>query len=189
MRIDMMEVGGAAVLAGAINGQKGFARLVERVGPEPAAPTPLFLDFAAVDVASASYLRESVISFRDYIRKTKPRYYPVVANAKDAVKDDLRELTKAGRDVVMTCRLDRRGRISNPAPLGVLEPKQQMTFDLVRKYGETDATQLMEEYGKSEDTKSTTAWNNRLAGLANLGLVIVESHGRVKRYRPLFKGV
>ncbi len=189
MRIDMAEIGGTPVLAGAINGQKGFTRLIECVGAEPDTPTPLFLDFGAVDVASVSYLRESVIAFRDYIRRTKPMYYPVIANANDAVKDDLRELTKAERDVVMTCRLDRRGKASDPAPLGAMDPKQKMTFDLVHKYGETDAARLMEKYGDAEETTTTTAWNNRLAGLANLGLVIVESHGRAKRYRPLLEGV
>lgn len=174
------------MLAGAINGQKAFARLVEHVGQEPSVPTPLFLDFEKVTVASVSYLRESVIAFRDYIRKAKPNYYPVLANVNDAVRDDLRELTRAARDVVMTCRLDPACNASDPAPVGVLEPKQQMTFDLVRKYGETDATRLMTKHGGNE---GTTAWNNRLAGLASIGLVIVESHGRGKRYRSLFEGV
>lgn len=187
MRIDMAEIGGNAVLAGALPGQKGLARLIERVGAEPDAPTLLFLDFDDVDVATVSYLRESVLAFRDYVRQNKPKYYPIIANANDEVRDDLRELMDAKRDVVMTCRLDDTGNVADAAPLGSLDPKQQVTFDLVRRHGQASAVQLMQTYGEAEKT-GVTAWNNRLSGLAGLGLVIVESDGRAKRYRPLFGG-
>jgi len=43
----------------------------------------------------------------------------------------------------------------------------------------------MREHGESEGVKQT-AWNNRLAALAGLGLVVELSQGRAKRYRPLF---
>ena len=36
----------------------------------------------------------------------------------------------------------------------------------------------------SEDV-GQTAWNNRLASLSRLGLLMEMSHGRAKRYRPL----
>jgi hypothetical protein len=44
----------------------------------------------------------------------------------------------------------------------------------------------MRDYGESEKTKVQTAWNNRLASLAGLGLVVELSQGRAKRYRSLF---
>ncbi len=73
-------------------------------------------------------------------------------------------------------------------PLGELDPKQRLTFDLVHERGETDAGALMRDFGESEGVKHTTAWNNRLASLAALGLIIEQSQGRSKRYRPLFEG-
>lgn len=187
MNIDMWEVGGSTVLAGAINGQQTLLRLIGVLKEEPPKPTLLFLDFRSVEVATASHLRESALAFRDYVRAEKPVYYPVIANANAAVRDDLRELMKSRRDVIMSCRL-RDGAVSEPFPIGELEPKQQLTFDLVGKHGEVDAAQLMRRYGDSEGTKRATAWNNRLNSLAQLGMVIEESRGRAKRYRPLFEG-
>jgi hypothetical protein len=86
----------------------------------------------------------------------------------------------------MVCSLDKSGRVHNQRLLGELDPKQRITFELVQKRGETDAGELMRAYGEKEKTKVQTAWNNRLASLAGLGLVIELSQGRTKRYRSLF---
>jgi hypothetical protein len=85
----------------------------------------------------------------------------------------------------MLCTLDGGGRVHQPKLVGDLDPKQRITFDLVQKCRETDASQLMRDYGESEGVQQT-AWNNRLAGLANLGLIVELSQGRARRYRPLF---
>lgn len=188
MRIDMQEIGGSAVLAGALRGQQALTRLITAIGTDGAQPELLFFDFADVEVATASYLRESVLACRDFVRSHRPSYYPVIANAGDEIRDELLVLMKARREVVMTCRLDKRDRVSNVALLGELDPAQKTTLELVSKHGETDASALMETYGAREGTTRTTAWNNRLASLAALGLVIEESRGRAKRYRPLFQG-
>lgn len=188
MRISLSNLGGTPVLAGAVRGQQLYLRLVEKLFAEPAGPEVLFLDFDAVEVATASFLRESVLAIRDYVRDKKPMLYPVVANANDAVREELLEVLKFRREVIMSCLLDETGRVTRPAPIGEMEPKQQLTFDLVHSYGETDAAELMRDHGDTEGTKHTTAWNNRLASLAVLGLVIEESRGRAKRYRPLFEG-
>ena len=50
----------------------------------------------------------------------------------------------------------------------------------------TDAAQLMREHGETENVKQT-AWNNRLAALTSLGLVVELSAGRAKKYRALFE--
>ena len=78
------------------------------------------------------------------------------------------------------------GQPHQPRIVGELDPKQKLTFDLVRQLRETDAAELMRDHGESEKTTVQTAWNNRLASLANLGLVVEMSQGRSKRYRPLF---
>lgn len=188
MRIPMRELGGAEVLAGAPNGQKLLVKLMERTGKESAAPEPVFLDFAGVKVATASFLRESAVAFRDTVRNRRSNFYPVIANANDVVIEELRIVVAQHGDVLLLCTLDRNNQVREPRLVGDLDPKQRVTFNLVRERGETDAAQLMRDHGKGEGVKQT-AWNNRLAALANLGLVVELSEGRAKRYRPLFTEV
>jgi hypothetical protein len=142
-----------------------------------------------VIAATASYLRESVGSFREMIRGRDSLYYPVIANPNEAVHDELLELSRGRGDVFLACKLAEDGSISAAALLGELEEKQQMTFRLVQDHGETDAGELMRKYGEREKVRHATAWNNRLSALASLGLVIETRQGRLKRYRPLLKGM
>jgi hypothetical protein len=179
---------GATVLSGALRGHDLLAQLLRATAAEPTLPQPVFLDFIGIDVATASFLRESVLAFRDIVRGRRSVIYPVVANASDAVKEELDELVKSRGGILMTCQLADDGAVSNPGLIGQLDRKQQLTFDLVRQRGETDAMELMRESGGSEDVGST-AWNNRLSSLAALGLVIEMSFGRTKRYKPLLQGL
>ncbi|MGO4565882.1 hypothetical protein AB4Z52_12605 [Rhizobium sp. 2YAF20] len=188
MKIDLLKIGGSPVLAGALNGRTMLGRLLEATATEGTAPEPVFLDFSGIEVATASFLRESVLAFRDIVRGRRSHYYPVVANPGELLQDELIEVLKPRGGVLMTCTLADDGTVTDPTPLGELDPKQRMTFDLVLQRGETDAGALMRDYGESEGVKHTTAWNNRLASLAALGLVIEQSQGRAKRYRPLFEG-
>jgi hypothetical protein len=84
----------------------------------------------------------------------------------------------------MTCEVSDDGVVTSTAPIGNLDPKQKITFDVVSQRGETDAGELMRENG--EGLKHATAWNNRLSSLAAMGLIVEISRGRSKRYRPLF---
>lgn len=177
--------GNCGVLAGALNGRKAFLKLVELTSHEPGQPEPLYLDFEEVDVATASYLRESVLAFRDNIRRRRSNWYPIVANAKDGVTEELKVLIDNHGNALMLCELDDEEKPLQARLLGDLDPKQRVTFDLVRKHGETDAAALMKQHGEKENLRAPTAWNNRLAVLANLGLIIEISQGRSKRYRPL----
>lgn len=188
MKICMMEITGSEVLAGALNGRAALNRLLAETTAEPDGPELVFLDFSRVEVATASFLRESVLAFRDIVRGRRSSLYPVIANSNEAVRDELMELLQPRGDVLMACVLADDGAVLEAAPMGDLDPKQRVTFDLVREHGETDAGALMRRYGKSEGLKHTTAWNNRLASLAALGLVVELSQGRAKRYRRLFGG-
>jgi len=185
MRIHMSKLGNADVLAGAANGRKVFEKLLESTEKEPAAPEPLFLDFAGVNVATASFLRETVLAYRDAVRRRRSNFYTVIANANQVVEEELKILVSTDGDVLMLCLLDENELPHEPRLLGKLDPKQRLTFDLVQKRGMTDAAELMREHGKGENIQKT-AWNNRLAALAGLGLVVELSEGRTKRYRPLF---
>jgi hypothetical protein len=188
-RVRIADVATGPVLSGALRGQDLLAKLLPEVAVEPTLPQPLFLDFTGIDAATASFLRESVLAFRDIVRGRRSTIYPVIANATESVWEDLTELVKSRGGVLLTCQLAQDGTVSDPKLIGDLDPKQQLTFDLVRQRGETDAVELMRECGANEPVGST-AWNNRLASLVSLGLVIEEmSSGRTKRYRPLLQGV
>jgi hypothetical protein len=161
--------------------------LLAAAAVEPASPEPFLLDFSQVEVATASFLRESILIFRDSIRAQKSNFYPVVANASEPVLEELMVLIRAGGGVLMSCRLRHNGEITDGKLIGQLEPKQRMTFELVQLHGETDAAELMREYGGGEGTTRTTAWNNRLSALASLGLIVEVAHGRARRYKPLIE--
>jgi hypothetical protein len=188
-RVSISQVApGSPILSGALRGQDLLARLLREIALEPTSPEALFLDFTGIEVATASFLRESVLSFRDIVRGRRSMIYPVIVNANDAVREDLTELVKSRGGVLLTCQLADDGTVSDSRLIGDLDPKQQLTFDLVRQRGETDAGELMRECGTKE-TVGSTAWNNRLSSLVALGLIIELSYGRTKRYKPLLQGV
>src|SRR5580658_7310564 len=121
MRIHMRKLGNAGVLAGAINGRRVQAKLLELTDKEPAVPEPVFLDFTGVDVATASFLRETVLDYRDAIRRRRSNFYPVVANANQVVEDELKVLVASDADVLMLCLLDENDQPQQPRLLGKLD--------------------------------------------------------------------
>lgn len=184
MRLDLREIGQTDVLAGADNGRSVLVRLLEATRSEPTEPEPLFLDFSRINVATASFLRESVLALRDIARSRRSNLYPVIANPNGTVRDELVVLADARGLVLMTCVLDEHENVASTSTIGSLDPKQKMTFEIVSEYGETDAGELMRK--NDDGLRHTTAWNNRLSSLASMGLIMEISRGRSKRYRPLF---
>ena len=184
MHIRMRDLVAKDVLAGALTGRRFLGVLLERIAGKTVEPEPVYLDFKGVEVATASFLRECILEFRDIVRRRWTNYYPIIANASDSVTEELSILVVAQRDVLVLCSLSEDGNPSSPRLVGNLEPKQRITFDLVKNLGETDAGELMRTSNGSEDV-GQTAWNNRLASLSRLGLLMEMSHGRAKRYRPL----
>ncbi|MBC2773380.1 hypothetical protein H6M51_10925 [Rhizobium sp. AQ_MP] len=181
----MIEISDSPVLAGAVNGKIAFADMIRRLPQTQAQPQPLFLDFSGIDVATASYLRESVFALKDYLRARNSSYYPVVANALSEVWDEVSVIASAKNDVIVACEVGDSDDVQNIELIGNLDPKQQMTFEMVLKFGEVDANFLMKNFGDAERTKNTTAWNNRLANLAARGVVREHSRGRSKFYTPV----
>ena len=167
--------GGKKALGGAVEGRRDLGRLLEAIGGEPGSPEPLFVDWEGIELATASYQRETIGALQGLIRGRRSHHYLVVANASDAVREDLELLARSGGLVFLTCRLDASGKTSKVHMVGALDVKAQATFDLVRARGETDA-------------KEHTAWNNRLAGLVQLGLIAEYTVGKAKRYRPVLGG-
>tara|TARA_R110002074_G_scaffold158732_1_gene315962 strand:- start:2473 stop:3033 length:561 start_codon:yes stop_codon:yes gene_type:complete len=183
----MVHPGIEPVLSGAINGKTAFATMVKTIDLEPSEPTALYLDFLEVGVATASYLRESVFALKAYLRNVGSNFYPVAANANESVYDELLTIANARNDAIISCSLSVQGAVSDISLIGQLDPKQQMTFALVNELGKADAGSLMQQYGEEEQVTSTTAWNNRLAGLAARGLILEFTRGRSKYYRPVLE--
>ena len=185
MRLSILEIAGDPIAAGAIRGKSAFANLILALPGNTREPSPLFLDFVAIEVATASFLRESVFALKDYLRATNSTFYVVVANPNQEVWDELSVIAHSKSDAIIACKLDVDDVSSCPDIIGSLDSKQQLTYDLVMKMGNVDANLLMERYGESEGLKAPTAWNNRLASLASKGIIREYTKGRSKYYRPL----
>ena len=183
-RIQLVQFDQGVGLAGSLMGQQILGQLIA-AAPRPSVPTLYFLDFHAVAIATASFVRACVLGFRDYARQQNPNLYPVVANAPDAVIEDLEIVLGARGDAIAACRLSPDGTASEAKVLGQLEAKQQQTLTAVQLLGETDATSLFKKYGKKDSVTSSTAWNNRLVALTAKGLLIEISRGRGKSYRSV----
>ena len=189
MKLNIREMSNASVLSGAVNGKRLFGSMIAEASPEPEEPTPLFLDFSGIDIATASFLRESAVALKAYMRATSSKFYPVLANLAAETREEVAVLMDARNDAILVCSIDEDETVKDVEMIGQLDPKQEMTFRLVQKMTTADAGSLMQEFGEAEKTKSTTAWNNRLNGLVQRGLVREYSKGRSKFYRPLIEEV
>ena len=188
--ISIKDVAGQeTILTGASAGKAGALAVIEKAGSEPQEPCPLLLDYSAIDIATASYVRESVYALKSYLRNSGSKFYPVVANANEKVREELAVIADARNDVLLAVETDASGAVTRQIIIGSLDPKQAMTFERVTELKRTDAGTLMERFGSEEKTTSTTAWNNRLAALVARGLILEYTRGRAKFYQPLFTEV
>ena len=64
------------VLAGRLDGKRTFVRVLDEI-PAITEPTLVVLDFGGVDVATSSFLSESVIPLRDHLRLRRPPAFVV----------------------------------------------------------------------------------------------------------------
>lgn len=189
IRIDIHDVGGQPVLSGAADGKAGFLVIFEKARSEPPEPSPLLLDFARVEVATASYLREAIFALKNYLRTSGSKFYPVIANANATVREELAVIADARKDPILAVETSISGEISNQVIIGTLDPKQATTFARVTELRRTTAGELKEKFGSEEGVTAPTVWNNRLAALASQGLILEYTQGRAKFYMPLFAEV
>jgi hypothetical protein len=174
-----------SILTGAQAGRRLFATLVANARA-PAEPEPAFLDFFGISVATSSFLRESVIAFRDYARSMLSTLYPVIANAADPVAEELAFFLRHRADALWACDLDKHGAPVNARLLGELDEVQRATFDRVLHLGSTSAPALAAQSG-GESGVGPTAWNNRLSNLAARGLLIERRGGKTKTFAPVLE--
>lgn len=187
MLLKIKALAGDTILTGALAGRRLFGQLIANA-PEPSEPEPVFLDFAGIKVATASFLRESVIAFRDYARSTLPNLYPVVANADEAVDEELTFFLRHRSDALWACDLGKGGVPQRARLLGELDDVQRETFDQVLKLGAASAPSLAAAGGR-ESGIGPTAWNNRLSNLATRGLLIERRGGKVKTFAPVLEAI
>jgi hypothetical protein len=173
------------VLAGSIDGQKAFTDLLRKT-PMPSKPEVCFLDFAGIEVATTSFLRDSIVAYRNHARSTWPMIYPVCANLVSRVKEELDSFLKSRSDVFVICMRDIAGRVSDPRLIGQIDGKQGIALRGVLDLGESDATGLRQHI---DEDVAATAWNNRLSALTAKGILMEVSSGRNKRYRPVLEGL
>ncbi|MGK9233399.1 STAS-like domain-containing protein [Inquilinus limosus] len=172
------------MLSGGIPGRKLLAALIA-VTPPADEPSPVFLDFAGIEVATSSFLREAVIGFRDYTRQSLSNVYPVAANLTLAVLEELEFFLRARNDVFWVCDLDAADNVTAAHLLGDLEPAQRTTFDAVLELGAVTAPELAARF--PDQRIGPTAWNNRLSGLAAKGLLVERRIGKAKSFSPLLE--
>jgi hypothetical protein len=162
--------GGQTVLSGANPGRKLLSALIAAT-PSSEVPTAAFLDFARIEVATASFLREAVIGFRDYARQSLRNVYPVVANLPPAVAEELEFFVRARGDVLWSCELDAGDTVVSARLIGEL--------------GAITAPELAARF--ADQRIGPTAWNNRLSALASKGLLVERKQGKSKSFSPLME--
>jgi hypothetical protein len=183
--IELKSLFGADVLAGASKGMADLAKLVALL-PLGNIPVIVALDFAEIKVATASYLRELVIGFRNYCANNRIDIYPVVTNANAVVLEELYALMSSLRDAVVTCVSNSRGQLGGGKVIGLLDEKERDTLNAVLSSPGTDAIALNEAF-KSSDKVSPNAWSNRLAALVEKRILVEQREGRRKRYTPVLE--
>jgi hypothetical protein len=189
IEISILELGGGLeVLSGQPRGQMLLGKLIAAVSPQENF-TVVFLNFKGVNVATASFLRSAILAFRDHCVRAKLNLYPVLANMNDDIGGDLKLVLESRADAFVVCELGLDGVVSAVRLIGSLDDIQQLTFEAVRRNGEADATTLKDVHDKEKGTEGigVTGWNNRLASLAEKGLVVEVKRGRTKLYRPVLE--
>ncbi len=179
--LDIKDLAGKQVLGGSIPGRQLFAKLISRVASGPS-PGACFLDFARIQLATGSYLRESVLAFQRWGIDRKLSLFAVLANANSDILEELEFVLADCGGAIWVCTLKRDGRISNCRVIGKFDEIQRQTFELVRTRGEVDAPTLARETINGRRVNQT-AWNNRLAALGSRGLLTVRQNNKTKIYR------
>ncbi|HUG92532.1 MAG TPA: hypothetical protein VML55_16960 [Planctomycetaceae bacterium] len=183
--LGLHELAGQEVLGGAVQGERLFADLFARANPADA--QLIVLDFAGIQLATSSFLRESVMAFRSVCSVRHPRSPVIIANANAAVVEELEEILLRQRDAMAICHLPPKGEPHQPRVIGELEPAQATTLRAVLDMGQSDAMGLARRF-KERGTRPTK-WNNRLTALQKRGILVEEQVGRRKVYRPVLKGL
>ncbi len=175
---------GRADLLGVAAGRAALSKLLEAADALPSVHWAL-LDFAGVQMVTASAARESVLRLIEHLADRKTLAVLVGMNAE--TRDEIEFAAQAGRQVVVAA-----SAVGKDGPLGLkllgpVDEKVKETLLLVAKLGETDARSANAAYVGG--SVGATAWNNRLAALAEVRLLTERKVGKTKYYSLTLKGL
>jgi hypothetical protein len=180
MIVEIKKLVGKQVLGGSIPGRQLFGKLVSHVASGPNSEA-CFLDFAKIQLATGSYLREGVLAFQKWGIDRNPSLFAVVANANSEILEELEFVLADCGGAIWICTVE-KGQIGHCRAIGKFDDIQLQTFELVRTRGEVDAPSLARETINGLRVNQT-AWNNRLASLASRGLLMERQQNKTKIYR------
>ena len=146
-------------------------------------PGLFVIDFAQIDVATSSFVREAVVIFRNLTRAQRADLYPVVANLNAEVEEELTSVLLQMGDAIWLFDLSKMD-VTGHRLLGKIDPKLRETLDLIENGAGYDAATRWKTTNSTESV-GVTAWNNRLANLAKQGLAFESKVGKQKYYHPL----
>jgi hypothetical protein len=185
--VDIHALYGGKTLAGTGAGKSFFAKLLEATG-DLNQGTIVGFDLRKTDLVTASFFRVSFKAFRDHARSTTG-VYPVHICTSGPTLEEVKAYADDVRDAFIFGDLDDRSELRAPFIIGPMEEKQARTLMYLEDLGEADAATMYTRYPEVPPLTSSAAWSNRLASLANKGLVVERSEGRSKIYRPIAKGI
>lgn len=184
--LDIKELYGQPILAGAGNGQEFLSILIGRL-PNDRQSILVALDLRRVDIVTASFFRTAFRALRDYVRSMSVGSL-VFMNANNTTREEIELYADSTNDVFILAAFDKQGEIETPRLAGRIDDKQARALQALLDYGEAHAAELCTNMPEVPPV-SPSAWNNRLTALAAKGIVIERSEGRLKKYRPILGGI
>jgi hypothetical protein len=175
---------GRADLLGIASGKAALPKLAaaaDALSPEHC----VLLDFAEIEMVTASAARESVLRLIAHLADRK--CLAVLVNMNAETRDDIEFAAQAGRQIIVTATSVGEHGPADLKLYGPVDDKIKETLALVSKLGETDAKGANDAHIGS--TIGATAWNNRLATLAQIRLLKERKVGKTKYYSLALKGL
>jgi hypothetical protein len=181
IKLPMLHSATGAILAGKnIGKQIALRNLTDLTIPQ--APTIIELNFFGVDIATASFLSEAVVKFRNHVRRSSPFGYFIVTHLSEVVQEELDDyLTLLGD--AMPAAPSSNFNASAVEVLGTLEPGLEYALRCIREKSHVCPRDLHRE--EAIEKLSQTTWYNRVKQLAIKGFVIETTNGRSKRYSAI----
>jgi len=184
--LDIKELYGQPILAGAGNGKEFLSTLIGKL-PNERRNILVALDLRRVDIVTASFFRTAFRALRDYARSMGIGSL-VFMNSNITTKEEIELYADSTNDVFILATLDKQGEIETPRLAGRIDDKQTRALQALMEYGEAHAAELCLKMPEVPPV-SPSAWNNRLTALAAKGIVVERTEGRLKKYRPIFGGI
>jgi hypothetical protein len=197
------ELHGLDVASGAITG-KAHAEKISALlvgAPDDEVGTRVLFDFTGVSLASASYIKATILWLtscgRMHAGVIEPaellslentqfvpfNVFPLVASANEEIEIELREVF-GGRGLVCAIATElRSGDVRSAKVVGSLESTAIKTLKSINGFKEFTAYDLQDRY--PQDAVNATAWNNRLAELHRLRLLRRRKDGKFWKYQSI----